>query len=183
MNLRQLMFLVVTLHGVTSAAAEEGGGSMTAAVFARRPAFEVNVLWPFFPGGWVDLKALMPLVRNDQRDLRGELELGLFSDFSWGPVSRPVNDYGKVFAMGAKVGWRQFFVYGLHLDVSVNLGWRHEELNVRDGSTLNAFTGRLWVMAGYQLDLGARVYVNVRGGVGVHLFRTDVYGATDAALG
>lgn len=150
--------------------------------FERRPAFEVNVLWPFFPGGWVDLKTLVPVVRGDQRDFRGELELGLYSDYSWGPISRPIADYGKVFSIGAKVGWRQFIVYGLHVDVSLNLGWRHEEQNVRDGTTLNGFVGRLWAMAGYQYDLTSRVYLNVRGGVGVHLFRTDVYGSTERKI-
>jgi hypothetical protein len=38
---------------------------------------------------------------------------------------------------------------------------------------LDAFTGRLWVMAGYQHELGGRVYGNVRAGVGIHLWRTD----------
>ncbi len=141
-----------------------------------RPAFEVNVLWPFFPGGLSELKALVPLVRPAEPTLRGELIAGLFSDFSFGPLTRPTDSYGKVFIVGAKVGWRQFFALGFHADVTLHLGWRHEEFNVYDGTTLDAFTGRLWLHAGWQVDLTPRVYLNLRGAVGLHLFRTDRFG-------
>ncbi|MET0592973.1 MAG: hypothetical protein ABW133_09755 [Polyangiaceae bacterium] len=147
--------------------------------YARTPAFEVNVLWPFFPGGIVDLKGLFPVVRSDRRDFRGEIIAGVHSDFGWGPVSRPVDKYGKVSILAAKVGYRQFLVYGTHLDVSVNLGWRHEEENIYDGERLDAFIGRLWMFAGYQHELSTRVYVNIRGGGGLHLFRTDRYADTE----
>jgi hypothetical protein len=137
----------------------------------RDPAFEVNVLWPFFPGGITDLKVLAPVVRRDRDALRGELVLGLHSDFGWGPLTRPADEYGKVRFLGAKVGYRQFFAYGLHVDLSVNAGLRHEEDNVYDGTTLDSFSSRGWVFAGWQVDLSPRVYTNARGGVGIHVLR------------
>ena len=147
--------------------------------YQRRPAFEVNVLWPFFPGGLVDLKALVPVARTDRADFRGELIVGLHSDFSWGPVSRPVDKYGKVSILGAKVGYRQFLLAGLHLDISVNLGWRHEEKNIYDGGRLDGFIGRSWLFAGYQHEFTRKLYANIRGGGGLHLFRTDRFGDTE----
>jgi hypothetical protein len=147
--------------------------------YRRTPAFEVNVLWPFFPGGIVDLKGLFPVVNADRRDFRGEIIGGLHSDFGWGPVTRPVDKYGKVSILAAKVGYRQFLVYGTHVEASVNLGWRHEEENIYDGGRLDAFIGRLWLFAGYQHEISTRVYVNVRGGGGVHLFRTDRFADTE----
>jgi hypothetical protein len=153
--------------------------ALAAGDYERTPAFEVNVLWPFFPGGIVDLKVLTPIVRSDRRDFRGELITGLHSDYSWGPVSRPVDKYGKVAILAAKVGYRQFLVSGLHVEASVNLGWRHEVENIYDGGTLDAFIGRAWFFAGYQHEFTHSVYANVRGGGGLHLFRTDRYGDTE----
>jgi hypothetical protein len=150
--------------------------------FRRTPAFEVNVLWPFFPGGIVDLKTLFPVMRTDQRDFRGELIVGLHSDFGWGPLTRPVEKYGKVSILATKIGYRQFLVHGTHLDVTVNVGWRREENNVYDGGRLDALIGRLWVFAGYQFDFSDKVYANVRGGGGLHLFRTDRFGDTERAF-
>jgi len=147
--------------------------------YERTPAFEVNVLWPFFPGGLVDLKTLVPVVRTDRADFRGELIVGLHSDFSWGPVSRPVDKYGKVSILGSKVGYRQFLLAGIHVDISVNLGWRHEEKNIRDGGRLDGFVGRAWLFAGYQHEFSPKLYANVRGGGGLHLFRTDRFGDTE----
>src|SRR5262245_12072949 len=74
------------------------------------PAFEVNVLWPFFPGGLTDFKLLAPMFRADQEDFRGEAVIGLHSDFGW-RVIRETN-YGQVAILAAKVGYRQFFVSG-----------------------------------------------------------------------
>jgi hypothetical protein len=147
--------------------------------YERTPAFEVNVLWPFFPGGLVDLKALVPIVRTDRPNFQGELIAGLHSDFSWGPVSRPVDKYGKVSILAAKVGYRQFFVAGLHVEISVNVGWRHEEKNIHDGGRLDAFIGRSWWFAGYQHEFSRKMYANIRGGGGLHLFRTDRFGDTE----
>jgi hypothetical protein len=143
--------------------------------YPRAPAFEVNVLWPFYPGGLVDLKALVPVLRRARMSWRGELVLGLHSDFGW----RFVRDdkAGKVSILGVKVGYRQFLVYGLHLEVSVDASWREERNNPYDNTTLDAFVGRLWPMAGYQHELSRRAYVNVRGGVGLNLGRTDRFAA------
>lgn len=149
---------------------------------ARTPAFEVNILWPIFPGGLTELKVMFPLLRPAEDTLRGELITGLYSDFSFGPITRPTDRYGKVFLIAAKLGWRQFFAYGLHLDVTVHLGWRHEEFNIWDGGTLDGFTGRLWVHGGWQVELTPRVYLNLRGALGVHLFRTDRHGDKERLL-
>lgn len=150
--------------------------------FERTPAFEVNVLWPFFPGGIVDLKVVVPLLNERGDAWRGELVTGLYSDFSWGPVVRPADDYGKVWHMGAKLGWRQFFDYGVHLDVTANIGWRHEEQNIYDGGTLDALACRLYIFAGWQVDLSERVYLNIRGGIAPHVFRTDRFADKEKPL-
>ncbi len=144
------------------------------------PAFEINVLWPFVPGGITEMKFLVPVVRRDQRDFRGELLLGAYSDFA----NRIVRDerHGKVATLSAKIGWRQFFVYGLHAEVVANLGWRQEKDNVYDHTTLDAFVGRLWMMAGWQFDVNDRVYLNLRGGIGVHMFRTDRFADKERRL-
>src|SRR5688572_1682773 len=42
-------------------------------------AFEVNILWPFFPGGVSELKLIVPALRRAERDWRGDLVLGLHS--------------------------------------------------------------------------------------------------------
>ena len=55
-------------------------------------------------------------------------------------------------------------------------------VKVPPGTTLNAFVGRLWTFAGYQRDLSSRWYVNARAGLGVHLWRTDQYGAEERKL-
>jgi hypothetical protein len=154
-------------------------GEAPEAGWVRSPAFEVNLLWPFFPGGLEDLKVLFPVVRADQPDWGGELVSGLSSDFSFGPLSRPVTQYGKVGLLTARVGYRQFLAYGLQLEASVNLGWRHEAENVHDGTTLDGAYGRLWLFAGWQYDLTRRVYLNLRGDAGIILFRTDRYGYTE----
>lgn len=141
----------------------------------HRPAFEVNVLWPFFPGGQSDLKVLVPVLRAEEKTFGGQALVGLHSDFNWGLI-RPADQYGKVFLLAVKLGWRQFFAFGFHLDVLVHVGWRHEERNVYDGGTLDGLTGRLWALAGWQYEFNSRVYANVRGGGGLHLFRTDRFG-------
>ena len=82
-------------------------------------------------------------------------------------------DAGRVAILAAKLGYRQFFDYGIHLDVTVNMGWRHEENNPWDGRDIDSFQGRLWAMAGYQHEVSRSFYINIRGGIGVHLWRTD----------
>lgn len=144
------------------------------------PAVEVNVLWPFFPGGLTDLKVLVPVVRPGAQDLRGELVLGAHSDFGWRSARDDTS--GKVAILAAKVGYRQFFAYGLHLDVTANLGWRQERDNPYDHTTLDGAVGRLWSFFGIQHALSDRFYVNARGGVGVHLFRTDRFADKERLL-
>lgn len=140
-------------------------------------ALEINILWPFFPGGLTDVKLLRPIVGSG--NTRGELIIGAFSDFSW--RARDANA-GKVATLAAKFGYRQYLWSGFHIETTVNTGWRQEKDNPNDGSTLNAFVGRLWSFAGYQHSLSERWYMNVRGGLGVHLWRTDRYGSTEKKL-
>ena len=141
--------------------------------YHRRPAFEVNVLWPFYPGGMVDLKVVIPVVRRARANWRGEIVTGLVSDFGWRFVRDDRDEYGQVAFLGVKLGWRQFFAYGLHLDLTVNGGWRHEVDNPHATGTINSFQGRFWGFAGYQHEFTRRIYANIRGGLGVHLWRTD----------
>lgn len=143
-------------------------------------AFEVNVLWPFFPGGMTDLKLLVPVANTETLNWRGELVLGVHSDFGWRFVRD--DDAGRVAILAAKLGYRQFFVEGIHLDLTVNAGWRHEEGNPWDGEDIDAFQGRLWSFAGWQTSLGSAAYVNIRAGVGLHLWRTDRFADKEKTL-
>lgn len=144
-------------------------------------AVEVNVLWPFFPGGVTDIKLLIPVVRRSDSRWRGELELGLHSDFATRFV-RADDHYGKVSILAVKVGYRQFFGSGVHIDASVDSGWRRELHNVYDGTTLDAFSARLWLLAGYQYDIGRGFYANARAGAGIHLIRTDRFAEHERKL-
>jgi hypothetical protein len=157
------------------AAAEPAATEPAAAV--DRPAFETNVLWPFFPGGLADFKVVVPL---RPAPLASDLTLGAYSDFAW----RFVRDdaFGRVSAIGAKIGWRQFALGGLHAEAVVQLNWRHEEDRPDHPETLNGFQGRAWIFAGYQRDVGHRVYLNSRLGLGLHLFRTDELGGEEKKL-
>lgn len=141
------------------------------------PAFETNVLWPFFPGGMSDLKILWPIVQPHSGDLRGELITGLSSDFGWLFVREP--DAGKVALYSVKIGYRQFLWRGLHLELSLNAGYRYQVDNPWDGEPIHSFQGRLWGLLGWQQDIGDRFYWNVRGGGGLHAFRTDRYAQTE----
>lgn len=134
------------------------------------PAFEFNVLWPFFPGGFTDFKFMLPTFA------RGEAIFGLHSDFSWRAREK---EAGKVAVLAAKLGYRQFIFDGIHLDASVNVGWRQERDNPYDGTTLNGFVGRFWGFGGYQYDLSDQWYVNARGGMGIHLWRSDKFNAKE----
>ncbi len=137
----------------------------------RHVAFEVNLLWPFFPGGITELRLMIPLLRADAPTFHGELVTGAYSDFANRIVRG--DEHGKVSNFSGKIGWRQFFVYGLHAEVSANLGWRHEEHRPPDDTTVDGFQIRLWTLAGYQHDFTRSVYANARLGLGVHLYRSD----------
>src|SRR5262252_5252783 len=123
-----------------------------------RPAAEVNVLWPFI--GISELKVLLPLFGN--RNFRGEFLVGAYLDYA--QIVR--EDKGKTFILASMLGYRQFFAYGIHAEVAVDLGLRHETNHPGDGATLNDFYIRTWPMLGYQLEISPTLYVNARGGVG-----------------
>lgn len=144
-------------------------------------AFEVNVLWPLFPGGLSELKVLVPVRRAAEPDWRGELLLGTYSDFATRFV-RADDRYGKVSILAALLGYRQFLRWGLHAEAAINAGWRHETHNVWDDTTLDAFSARLWLMSGYQHEWNPRVYFNVRAGAGIHLLRTDRFASHERKL-
>jgi hypothetical protein len=137
----------------------------------QRIGLEVNVLWPFFPGGISELRVVVPVLRRDERSFHGGLVVGAYSDFA----SRVVRDdsYGKVANLSGKLGWRQYLVKGLHVELSANLGWRHEEHRPPDDVTVDGFQIRLWTLAGYEHALTPRFYVNARGGLGIHVYRSD----------
>jgi hypothetical protein len=147
--------------------------------FLHGPAFEVDVLGPFIGIG--ELKILVPVLRRDRARLRGELVFGVYLDYAW----RLVRDAsaGKVGILAAKLGYRQFFAWGLHVEVSANLGWREERDNPYDHTTLESFAGRLWVYGGWQVELTPAIYLNLRGGPGFNLFRVgDPYADRERAV-
>jgi hypothetical protein len=125
-----------------------------------RTSAEVNVLWPFFPGGISELRMLLPLLSAGEQS--GQAMLGLHSDFS--QLFR--SDQPKVFVLAAQPGYRQFFWRGLHAELHANLGYAHAEAQGAGDRVHHAFVVSLWGMAGYQFDIGARYYLSARGGVG-----------------
>lgn len=165
---------------VTGSVAEERGHRPASGDQAPGIGLETNVMWPFFPGGISELRLLVPVVRAERRDFRGELVLGTYSDFA----SRFIRDEdaGKVSNLSAKIGWRQFFVSGLHLELSANVGWRHETARPMDDVTIDALQARLWLLAGYQHELSPTLYANLRGGAGFHLYRSDDYASEEKAF-
>jgi hypothetical protein len=159
-------------------AQSEGACAFAAAeTFDRGLALEFNVLWPFLPGIF-EARLMVPVFRKDQRDWRGEIVTGAYADnASW--LIRGDRD-GKVRNLSGKLGYRQFFVHGLHAEVSANIGWRHEEGRPPAGGTvypadIDGFLTRLWVLAGYQHELSKALYANARGGVSVNVYRSDAY--------
>jgi hypothetical protein len=138
--------------------------------FKRTFGLELNVLWPFFPGGITELRGMIPVLNADKRDWRGELLVGTYADFASRIIRKP--EAGKTAVLAGKIGYRQFFVYGTHVEVSANVGWRHESART-DGNEFDALQARVWLLAGYQHEFSRAIYANVRGGFGVHLYRSD----------
>jgi hypothetical protein len=163
-----------------AAVAPQGDGACAFAAtgsFRRGVALEVNVLWPFVPGIF-EARLMLPVWRASERDWRGELVTGAYADdASW--LVRG-DESGKVRNLSGKLGYRQFFVYGLHAEVSANIGWRHESDRPPSGTTvypptIDGFQTRLWVLAGYQYELSRALYVNARGGISINVYRSDAY--------
>lgn len=141
----------------------------------HRPGLEVNVLWPFFPGGIFEMRYVAPVLRADEPAFHGAVVAGAYSDFA----SRVVRteEHGKVGNLSVKLGWRQYFVHGLHLEISANAGWRREVM--RPNTTVDPIDGfqiRLWFLPGIEYDFSPRFYVNARGAVGLHILRTGPLG-------
>jgi hypothetical protein len=113
-----------------------------------------------------DFKLLIPAAAG------GDALVGLHSDFG---NRKPARDdsYGKVATLAVKLGYRQQLGLGLHAELTVNVGWRHEAMRPGDDPLMDDLVARAWPMAGYQLALSDRFYVNARGGVGVHLYRSS----------
>ncbi len=81
-------------------------------------------------------------------------------------------DAGKVSLLALKTGYRQFLAYGLHAELTVSAGWRHESDHPGDGATLDDLAIRAWPMVGYQFDVSSGFYVNSRAGAGIHIYRS-----------
>ena len=133
------------------------------ALTAGKLAGEVNVLWPFFPGGIAEFKALVP-IRS-----RGEALIGLNSDFK----QRKRFDKGRVRIFGLKIGYRQYLWRGLHAEAALNFAWRREHNRPTTGRRHHNFVISSWGMVGYQIDLGSHFYANGRGGVGHISYRSS----------
>ena len=128
---------------------------------------ETNVLWPFFPGGISELKLLVPVVGDKQH--RGEVLVGAHSDF----MQRQRLDKGKVNILAIKLGYRQYLWRGFHAEASANLGWRMEHERPSTGDNHDDLVVSVWGLVGYQLDVGQRMFVNSRGGLGHIAYRSS----------
>lgn len=143
------------------------------AAAAPGPSLELNVLWPFYPGGISELRLMLPLFGD--HDLRGELLLGTYADYSWVIRRGEAKAAGNVALIAIKTGYRQYLGWGLHAEVCINSGWRHEVDRPGDAKRIDDFIGRAWALAGWELELSPRFYVNARGGAGFLLWRTSHY--------
>jgi hypothetical protein len=149
-------------------------------------AAEVNVLWPFI--GISELKIVAPLV-GDAR-FRGELVVGTYADYAQ-ILGMRSSDPGKVWLLASLVGYRQFFTHGIHAELAVIVGVRHEaNYEGEMGVTLNDFYVRAFPMVGWQRDLSPRFYANARVGAGILIYRQTheaeeqkVAGAADVNFG
>lgn len=177
------LFLLVLSSTASTARAEPN------AVVDKQPtrgvSAETNILWPFYPGGIAEFKVLVPVVGVGSQ--RGELLTGLHSDF----MQRQRLDKGKVNILALKFGYRQYLWRGLHAELSANLGWRSEHQRPSTGESHDDFVISTWGLAGYQLALTNRFYVNTRAGVGYIAYRSTgwpgqrdgVFFASDLNLG
>lgn len=145
-----------------------------------KPAFEVNLFSAFL--GISDLRILIPSSKENVQN-NGSLILGFYVDNAWGKVSRPVDKYGKVRFIGTKIGWNQDFGKHLFGEVTLNLGYRHEEKNIYDGSTLNSFSSRAFFVGGGKFNVTETIYCKLGAGVGIHVLRIgDKYADTEKKL-
>jgi hypothetical protein len=158
-RLSPLLFAAAALSARPAAA----DAAADAAASVMRPAAEVNVLWPFI--GISEFKVLWPIFGG--RDFRGEFLVGTYLDYA--QIVRP--DSGRAFIVAAMVGYRQFFAYGIHAELAIDAGVRHEDHHPGDGATLDDIYVRAWPMVGYELELSPRFYVNARGGAGILVYR------------
>jgi hypothetical protein len=131
-----------------------------------RPAWEVNVLWPFV--GISELKLVLPAAGTSAGPrARGEIVTGAYLDYA--QFIRP--NAGKAFIVAGMLGYRQFFWRGAHAEIAIDLGIRHESHHPGDDATLNDIYARAWPAAGYELDLSPRFYVNARARAGLLVYR------------
>src|SRR5258706_4761787 len=156
--MRIVVVLIVLVSATKSVAAEPEPEA--------RVAGEVNVLWPFFPGGLSELKVLVPAAHD------GRILVGLWSDFNNRPPLRD-DTYGKVATLAVKAGYRQQVAYGLRVELGFTIGWRHEAMRPNDDPVIDDLIMRAWPMVGYQRDLSDRVYINTRGGASLYLYRSS----------
>lgn len=146
----------------------------------KKQSFEFNAFNAFL--GITDLKWVTPLNRKNESP-KNFAVVGLYVDYAWGKNTRPINEYGKVKLIAAKLGWRYFFWKKVHLETALNAGYRHEEENIYDGTTLNAFSGRLYLHLGWQNNLKNNFYYRIAAGSGIHLFRLgDKYASTEKKI-
>ncbi len=156
----------ISLRGMALVALVTSCGALTARSAraedpGARTSAEVNVLWPFFPGGISELRVLVPVLPAGAQS--GQAMLGLHSDFN--QLFR--GDQAKVFVLAAQPGYRQFFWRGLHGELHANVGYAHAEAASAGDREHHAFVVSLWAMGGYQFELGSRFYLAARAGVGL----------------
>lgn len=169
-----IVIAAVAVVASSTAHAEEESAAL------HRSSLELNVLWPFFPGGITELRFVAPVSRTHEDTLRGAFVAGVYSDFA----SRVVRDesYGKVANLSAKLGWREYFIAGLHGEATLNAGWRHEAMRPPNNETFDGFQVRLWTNLGYEHQFSSRFYANARAALGIHLYRTGPYAELEKKL-
>lgn len=130
---------------------------------------EISASWPIIPGG-LAANGTLTLWRADT--FSGELVLGAQGDF---PQVR--EDEGTFANLAALIGYRQFFVAGLHLELAVLPGVGFLEGSPHTGLDYTSFDIELAAMIGYRLDVvridDVTLYANLQGGVRYVAFKSD----------
>ncbi len=108
---------------------------------------ETSVLWPAMFGGRLYTgRVMVPLF--ERGTFRGQLLTGIQFRL---PEVRP--DEGTFSEVSARVGWRQYFIQGLHGEVSMGLGVGMTRNAAFDGRNANSLDLEAVATMGYELRI------------------------------
>jgi hypothetical protein len=131
---------------------------------AQGVGVETTLLWPFFPGYLLQVRAAVPIAFGG----RGQLLLG-----AQGHIPHDRAEEGRFSSLSAHIGFRTYLWKGLHLDVMSNLGIGRLDGSVVDGQDYSSFDLELLANVGWRFEVGP-VYALVQPlGLGAVVYRSN----------